>query len=352
MVGSPTPPHTGPPDGIITGKSPFLVPDKEPIVFRTFLDGVSAHAIMVGFPQRSHVVFDANRVRLVQAWAGDFISPASAWEGRGGNYAKVPSSDIVASPAGPPLAVLESQSLPWPKDVPQARMGTRRTPPGWRYRGYSLDDQGVPTFLDTKHTIETAADAEAYLSRLDAFATVLDQNTDKFREDTGKGVLPPDFLLDTTLAQVQALNVPADKSGLVASLANRAKAAFLAAMSHELKTPLNAVLGFSEIIRDEILGADAKAAYRDYAADIHASGRRLLAVINDVLDVSRLEGGQLTLDARPSSAQEIAELAVAMARSTSSTKIFSPPEFTVTESRPSSSIWPSARCRARSPGME
>jgi cytochrome c2 len=137
----------GPPDGIATGKSPFLVPGKEPIVFRTFLDGVSAHAILVGFRQRTHVAFDANRVRMVQAWAGDFISPASAWEGRGGGYARIPTSDIVTFPAGPPLAVLESQSLPWPSDVPKARMGTKRTPPGWRYLGYRYDDQRMPTFL-------------------------------------------------------------------------------------------------------------------------------------------------------------------------------------------------------------
>jgi PAS domain S-box-containing protein len=102
-----------------------------------------------------------------------------------------------------------------------------------------------------------------------------------------------------------------------AELANRAKAAFLAAMSHELKTPLNAVLGFSEIIRDELLGPVSQAAYRDYAVDIHSSGRRLLAVINDVLDVSRLEGGQLTIDLQHVSALDIAEKAVAMARSAS-----------------------------------
>ena len=81
-----------------------------------------------------------------------------------------------------------------------------------------------------------------------------------------------------------------------AELANRAKAAFLAAMSHELKTPLNAVLGFSEIIRDEVLGQVGQPAYRDYAADIHASGKRLLAIINDVLDVTRLEGGLLAIE--------------------------------------------------------
>lgn len=101
-----------------------------------------------------------------------------------------------------------------------------------------------------------------------------------------------------------------------AELANRAKAAFLAAMSHELKTPLNAVLGFSEIIRDEMLGPVGQGPYRDYAADIHSSGKRLLAIINDVLDVSRLEGGQLTIETRPSGARDIAEQAVAMARAT------------------------------------
>jgi PAS domain S-box-containing protein len=101
-----------------------------------------------------------------------------------------------------------------------------------------------------------------------------------------------------------------------AELANRAKAAFLASMSHELKTPLNAVLGFSEIIRDEMLGTNGQPAYRDYAADIHTSGRRLLAIINDVLDVSRLEGGLLTIDARLTGPQDIAEQAVSMARST------------------------------------
>jgi PAS domain S-box-containing protein len=98
-----------------------------------------------------------------------------------------------------------------------------------------------------------------------------------------------------------------------AELANRAKAAFLAAMSHELKTPLNAVLGFSEIIRDQMLGPVGQESYREYAGDIHASGKRLLSVINDVLDVSRLEGGQLIIDPRPTAARDIVEQAVAMA---------------------------------------
>jgi len=99
-----------------------------------------------------------------------------------------------------------------------------------------------------------------------------------------------------------------------AEIANKMKAAFLAAMSHELKTPLNAVLGFSEIIRDEVLGPVGHDAYRDYAGDIHKSGTRLLSVINDVLDVSRLEGGLLTIDARPENIMDVAEQAIKLAR--------------------------------------
>jgi PAS domain S-box-containing protein len=99
-----------------------------------------------------------------------------------------------------------------------------------------------------------------------------------------------------------------------AEIANKMKAAFLAAMSHELKTPLNAVLGFSEIIRDEVLGPIGHEAYREYAGDIHTSGARLLAVINDVLDVSRLEGGLLTIEARSENVLDVAESAIKLAR--------------------------------------
>jgi PAS domain S-box-containing protein len=99
-----------------------------------------------------------------------------------------------------------------------------------------------------------------------------------------------------------------------AEIANKMKVAFLAAMSHELKTPLNAVLGFSEMIRDEILGPVGQAVYSEYANDIHKSGTRLLAIINDVLDVSRLEGGLLVIDARPTNVMDIAEQARHLAR--------------------------------------
>ncbi|NUB16443.1 two-component sensor histidine kinase, partial [Azospirillum brasilense] len=70
---------------------------------------------------------------------------------------------------------------------------------------------------------------------------------------------------------------------------------FLARVSHELRTPLNAILGFSEVIRDQMLGPQAGGRYADYAHDIHESGRHLLGLINDIMDLSRLQAGTLSL---------------------------------------------------------
>ena len=80
-----------------------------------------------------------------------------------------------------------------------------------------------------------------------------------------------------------------------AELSNRAKTEFLATMSHELRTPLNAIIGFSEIIENELLGPVQTRQYRDYAHDINESGRHLLTLINDILDVARLEVGRFAL---------------------------------------------------------
>jgi signal transduction histidine kinase len=80
-----------------------------------------------------------------------------------------------------------------------------------------------------------------------------------------------------------------------AELANRAKTAFLANMSHELRTPLNAIIGFAEIIREQLLGPIGTPKYLDYIADIHLSGNHLLEVINDILDLSKVESGHFEL---------------------------------------------------------
>ena len=79
-------------------------------------------------------------------------------------------------------------------------------------------------------------------------------------------------------------------------LANRAKSEFLANMSHELRTPLNAIIGFSEIIKNQVFGPIGQDAYHEYARDIHDSGKKLLEVINNILDVSRIEVGDRQLN--------------------------------------------------------
>jgi PAS domain S-box-containing protein len=81
-----------------------------------------------------------------------------------------------------------------------------------------------------------------------------------------------------------------------AEAASRAKSIFLSTMSHELRTPLNAILGFSEVIRDNLLGRGSTRSYEDYAADIHSSGEHLLDLINDILDLAKVEEGQITLN--------------------------------------------------------
>jgi signal transduction histidine kinase len=81
----------------------------------------------------------------------------------------------------------------------------------------------------------------------------------------------------------------------MAKAASRAKSEFLANTSHELRTPLNAIIGFSEAIKGGMFGP-LSARYRDYAADIHDSGTHLLGLINELLDLAKLEAGQFTLN--------------------------------------------------------
>lgn len=80
-----------------------------------------------------------------------------------------------------------------------------------------------------------------------------------------------------------------------AEAANRAKSQFLANMSHELRTPLNAIIGFSEMMQLQVFGPIGHARYEEYTADIHRAGSHLLAVINDILDLSKIEAGHLEL---------------------------------------------------------
>ena len=109
---------------------------------------------------------------------------------------------------------------------------------------------------------------------------------------------------------LEALKVARDE----ADAANRAKTQFVANISHELRTPLNAILGFSELMMRETLGPIGIAKYRGYLVDIYGSGRHLLDLINDILDVARIESGNVALHEELLNVDGIANAALRLIR--------------------------------------
>ena len=106
-----------------------------------------------------------------------------------------------------------------------------------------------------------------------------------------------DLLTDVTRARQAERDLRHGKEQ--AEVANRAKSEFLANVSHELRTPLNAIIGFAEMMANQMLGPLGVARYREYATDIRDSGGHLLALINDILDMARIEAGRLELHEEP-----------------------------------------------------
>jgi PAS domain S-box-containing protein len=113
-------------------------------------------------------------------------------------------------------------------------------------------------------------------------------------DDVGRPMLVVTVSLDITDRKRDELAVLAAKED--AELANHSKTEFLANMSHELRTPLNAIIGFSQLMADEVLGPLGNNKYSGYARDICNSAEHLLGIINDILDVSKLEAGKLELE--------------------------------------------------------
>jgi two-component system, cell cycle sensor histidine kinase PleC len=112
---------------------------------------------------------------------------------------------------------------------------------------------------------------------------------------------------DALIGELEQAKAKSDEARRYAEAANIAKSRFLAQMSHELRTPLNAILGFSEVMKNELFGTHNVPAYKDYANDIHNSGVHLLGLINEILDLSRIEAGRYELNEESVSLVQVAE---------------------------------------------
>jgi two-component system cell cycle sensor histidine kinase PleC len=112
---------------------------------------------------------------------------------------------------------------------------------------------------------------------------------------------------DALFGELEQAKAKSDEARRHAEAANIAKSRFLAQMSHELRTPLNAILGFSEVMKSEVFGPHAVPTYKEYASDIHNSGVHLLNLINEILDLSRIEAGRYELNEEAVSLPQIVE---------------------------------------------
>ncbi len=116
-----------------------LVPTDEAILYRNFIQGAGPRAIAVGYPEKAHLAFDAQQMRLALLWHGDFIDASKHWVDRGSGFQTPAGEDVLQMTDGVPFAVLADEKAPWPK-------GTSRDA-GYQFGGYELDKKRRPTFL-------------------------------------------------------------------------------------------------------------------------------------------------------------------------------------------------------------
>jgi cytochrome c2 len=116
-----------------------LIPTKSAILYRNFIQGAGTRAIAVGYPEKVHLAFDANDLRLALLWQGDFLDASRHWTDRGAGFGEPLGDNVLHLPAGPGFAVLPKADSPWPT-------GSARSL-GQRFRGYKLSKDDRPTFL-------------------------------------------------------------------------------------------------------------------------------------------------------------------------------------------------------------
>lgn len=150
-----------------------------------------------------------------------------------------------------------------------------------------VDDELAQDYVDRREDLLTGP-PESFVVRLrDGRILILSDR----KTDSGGIVSIQSDITELKKAEA-AISMAKDE----AQTANRAKSEFLAHMSHELRTPLNSILGFTQIMKEEVFGPLGDSRYLNYAMNVNHSGQHLLALINDILDISKVESGEVTLD--------------------------------------------------------
>ncbi|MDA1259096.1 MAG: c-type cytochrome [Planctomycetota bacterium] len=127
------------PDGLVMEEGAYaLVPTSRPIYFGAFMEGGSPRVMNVGFPERVHLSFDFEHVRLMQVWRGDFFNAAGTWNGRAGALERPAGEAVRLLPQGPAFARLDTPDAAWPTATGASA--------GWRSLGHRRDAQDRPTF--------------------------------------------------------------------------------------------------------------------------------------------------------------------------------------------------------------
>jgi PAS domain S-box-containing protein len=183
-----------------------------------------------------------------------------------------------------------------------------------RILGYAEGDHADPSFIRTmtRYTDDPAAGRDWLDAAIRSGKTDIEPGIYRCPTKSGGAVYArvavniqyaqgrPDlvrgFVID--VSELIAVQEGLSQASLDAEKANAAKSEFLAAMSHDLRTPLNAILGFSDMIKQELFGP-LPGKYREYAENINDSGHHLLALVNDLLDISRIDAGKLDLQRQP-----------------------------------------------------
>ncbi len=134
------------PKGMVPGSAYELAPTTQPIMLGTFMDGLSARCIAVGFSDQLHFVYDIEHRRAAKAWRGRFMDAAGTWFGRAGLLCEPAGLDVIEFAPGAAIALLESPSAPWPL------VSGRES--GWQFLGVDRNGDGVPTFRTRRADLE------------------------------------------------------------------------------------------------------------------------------------------------------------------------------------------------------